>query len=117
MVSKDRISDPPLSAAALHILLSLAGRELHGYGILQEILRESEGRFRIGPGTLYDNLQRHLERGLVEECTDHPESDPRRRYYRLTRDGKDVLALEMKHLDTALRTAKARMRRLHAGAK
>ena len=46
----------PLSPATLHILLSLAGEDLHGYGIMQEVARQSEGKYKLGPGTLYDNL-------------------------------------------------------------
>jgi DNA-binding PadR family transcriptional regulator len=44
----------PLSPAALHILLALAGDDRHGYGIMQEITRQSEGQYKLGPGTLYD---------------------------------------------------------------
>ena len=57
----------PLSPAALHILLSLAGEERHGYGIMQEVARESNGRYKLGPGTLYDNLQKLMKERLVEE--------------------------------------------------
>ena len=55
----------PLSPATLHILLPLAVQELHGYGIMQEVARQSEGRYKLGPGTLYDNLPRMLDQGLV----------------------------------------------------
>ncbi|PYT94606.1 MAG: PadR family transcriptional regulator, partial [Acidobacteria bacterium] len=58
----------PLSPAAFHILLALAGDELHGYGIMQEIVQQSAGKYRLGPGTLYDNLQRLMEKGLIEEA-------------------------------------------------
>jgi DNA-binding PadR family transcriptional regulator len=57
----------PLSPATLHILLALAGEDLHGYGIMQEVLRQSEGRYKLGPGTLYDNLQRLTAQGMVQE--------------------------------------------------
>jgi DNA-binding PadR family transcriptional regulator len=57
----------PLAPATLHILLALAGEDLHGYGIMQEVLRQSEGRYKLGPGTLYDNLQRLTAQGLVQE--------------------------------------------------
>ena len=56
----------PLSPATLHILLSLAGEERHGYGMMQEVARQSEGRYKLGPGTLYDNLQKLMMHGLVE---------------------------------------------------
>jgi len=57
----------PLSPATLHILLSLAGGDLHGYGIMQEVARQSEGQYKLGPGTLYDNLQKLIEGRLVQE--------------------------------------------------
>ncbi len=58
----------PLSPATLHILLSLAGEDRHGYGIMLEVARQSEGQYKLGPGTLYDNLQKMTEQGLVEEA-------------------------------------------------
>jgi hypothetical protein len=57
----------PLSPATLHVLLALAGEDLHGYGIMQEVLRQSEGCDKLGPGTLYDNLQRLTAQGMVQE--------------------------------------------------
>ena len=54
----------PLSAASLHILLALAGDELHGYGIMLEAARQSDGKYKLGPGTLYDNLKNCWRRGL-----------------------------------------------------
>ena len=56
----------PLSPAALHILLALASEDRHGYGIMREIARQSDGRYKLGPGTLYDNLQKLLDQGIVE---------------------------------------------------
>ena len=89
----------PLSTAVLHILLALAGQERHGYAIMTEIARQSGGCYKIGPGTLYDNLDRLLEHGLVEEHDQRPdEDDPRRRYYRLTKLGKRVLRAEADRL-------------------
>ena len=71
----------------LHILLALAGEELHGYGIMQEIRRQSEGRVKLGPGTLYDNLQRLVRQRLVEEVDGPDAASSRRRYYRLSATG------------------------------
>ncbi len=61
-MKEDLSSFLPLSCATLHILLSLAGDDLHGYGIMQEVLRQSQGQYKLGPGTLYDNLQKLIER-------------------------------------------------------
>ena len=81
----------PLSPAALHILLALAGEDMHGYGIMQEVARQSEGQYKLGPGTLYDNLQRMMDQGMVEEAASPSgNDDPRRRYYRITRLGRSL---------------------------
>ena len=100
----------PLAPATLHILLSLAGEDLHGYGIMQEVLRQSEGRYKLGPGTLYDNLQRLMEQGMVQEAARRSgNEDPRRRYYRLTSMGRGVLAAEIDRLDGVVRDARLRL--------
>ena len=104
----------PLSPATLHILLALAGEDLHGYGIMQEVARQSEGRYKVGPGTLYDNLQRMLDQGLVQEVARRASNrasndDPRRRYYRLSPLGRSVLSSEIAHLEGVVRDARLRL--------
>ncbi len=104
----------PLSPATVHILLALAGEDLHGYGIMQEVLRQSEGRYKLGPGTLYDNLQRLTAQSMVQEVTRHASGaasndDPRRRYYRLTSLGRGVLSAEISRLETVVREGKLRV--------
>ena len=100
----------PLSPAALHILLSLAGQELHGYAIMQEVRRQSDGKYKLGPGTLYDNLQKLIVRNLVEELGRRPgDDDPRRRYYRLSSLGRGVLSAEIARLDDVVREGKLRL--------
>jgi DNA-binding PadR family transcriptional regulator len=101
----------PLSPACLHILISLAGEDRHGYGIMQEVSAQSDGQYVLGPGTLYDNLQKLLDSGLVEEATaPKGETDSRRRYYRLTPFGRQVLTAEISRLESAIRAAKASLR-------
>jgi DNA-binding PadR family transcriptional regulator len=101
----------PLSAAELHILLALAGEDRHGYGIMREVARQSEGRYKIGPGTLYDNLQKLLDQGIVEERSPRsPGDDPRRRYYRLSRFGRGLLATEIARLEGLVREARQHLR-------
>ena len=100
----------PLSSASLHILVSLAGEDLHGYGIMQEVKRQSEGKYKIGPGTLYDNLQKLMDQQLVQQIGRKPgDNDPRRRYYRLTALGRSVLAAEAGRLENMLRQARLRL--------
>jgi DNA-binding PadR family transcriptional regulator len=100
----------PLSPATLHILLSLAEEELHDYGIMQEVQRQSDGQYKLGPGTLYDNLQKLIDRRLVEELGHRPgDDDPRRRYYRLSSLGRGVLTAEIARLDGVVREGKMRL--------
>jgi len=97
----------PLSPANLHILLALAGEDRHGYGIMQEVARQSDGQYRLGPGTLYDNLQRLMNSGVVDEVSRRSaDEDPRRRYYRLTAQGRGILSAEVTRLEGVVREAK-----------
>jgi DNA-binding PadR family transcriptional regulator len=103
----------PLSPATLHVLLALTAGDLHGYGIMLEVARQSGGQYKIGPGTLYDNLKKLLRLGLVEYAPPGQESDtdaePRRRY-RLTHSGRTVLAAETERLTGVLRVARRGLR-------
>jgi DNA-binding PadR family transcriptional regulator len=100
----------PLSTAELYILLALAGEPRHGYGIIQEIRRQSGGEYRIGPGTLYDNLQKLMENGAVREFLSRGK-DARRRY-ELTELGQRVLAADTERLRLIVRQASVRLRAL-----
>jgi DNA-binding PadR family transcriptional regulator len=103
----------PLAPATLHILLSLAGEKMYGYAIMQEVVRQSEGRYKLGPGTLYDNLQRLMKQGLVEEVAAHPDEDSsRRRYYRLTGLGRGVLTAEIDRLREVIEHARVHLKPL-----
>jgi DNA-binding PadR family transcriptional regulator len=101
----------PLSPATLHILLTLAGEERHGYGIMQEVARQSSGQYKLGPGTLYDNLQKLMNQGIVEAAPARSaDDDPRRRYYRLTKFGRGVLAADISRLEEVVREARQHLR-------
>src|ERR1700693_2874605 len=96
----------PLSPATLHILLSLAAEDLHGYGIMQEVARQSEGKYKLGPGTLYDNLHKLIHRKFVQDRGRRPgDAAPRPRYYRRTPVGRGVLAAETNRLAGVVREA------------
>jgi DNA-binding PadR family transcriptional regulator len=87
----------PLTPSAYHILLALAGGEKHGYAVMQEVNRLSEGAVRLGPGTLYRSLKGLLDQGLIAESGERPDpahDDERRRYYRLTDFGQRVAQAE-----------------------
>jgi len=87
----------PLTPAVFHVLLALTDGERHGYAIMQEVAQSTEGRIKMGPGTLYGTLKRLLESELIAECEARPDprlDDERRRYYRLTGIGEQVVRAE-----------------------
>jgi len=93
----DSTSRLPLTPAVFHVLLALAGGERHGYAIMQEVTQSTEGRIKMGPGTLYGTIKRLLEAQLIEESDERPDphlDDERRRYYRLTGVGEQVVRAE-----------------------
>jgi DNA-binding PadR family transcriptional regulator len=107
----------PLPSAAFHILLALAGEDLHGYAIMRQVEQQTRGRVRLGPGTLYGSLRTLVEANLIEELDDHsaPEdSSARRRYYRLTSAGLRLVRSEVEGLAQTLRVA--RTKRILRGA-
>ena len=105
----------PLPNATLHILLALRAGEKHGYAIMGEVERLSEGRVRLGPGTLYGAVKRMLADGLIEESDERPDpalDDERRRYYGVTALGERVCAAEVDRLRSLLSRAAGRRPRL-----
>lgn len=99
----------PLTPAVFHVLLALAGGQRHGYAILKDVERQTEGTMRMGPGTLYGTLQRMMEQALVEEAPGPARPvDERRRYYQLTRAGRAALKAEVERMETLVRAARAR---------
>ncbi len=100
-------SDLPLAPAAFLILFALAGGAKHGYAIMQETRKLSDGGFKMGPATLYTTIQRLLENAWIKEVAGPADSDSRRRYYRLTGDGSAVLNEELARMEAMVRKAKA----------
>jgi DNA-binding PadR family transcriptional regulator len=101
----------PLTPAVFFVLFSLADRERHGYAIMQETVTLSGGKFRMGPGTLYTTLQRLLEHRLIDEvegAAAGKERDSRRRYYRLTGNGKTLFENELSRMDSVVRLARSK---------
>ncbi len=105
---------PSLTTSAFYILLSLSIQDRHGYEILKDVTLSSAGRVKMGPGILYTTLKRLLESGLIVEVegrTDADRDDSRRRYYRLTHQGRGALAAELERMEQALKVArKTRLR-------
>jgi DNA-binding PadR family transcriptional regulator len=101
----------PLTPAMLDIVVALADDELHGYAIMREVRRRTEGRKRLAPGTLYRSLRQMHERGLIAESEERPEAgldDERRRYYRLTDLGRRVALAEVERLEGLVQAARSK---------
>ena len=102
----------PLSPAAFHVLVALAGGPRHGYGVAQEVEELTDGRIVMGPDTLYGSLQRMSGAGLIEEA-ENPGEDGlhagRRRYYRMTPLGSAALQAESTRLMRAAALAQERL--------
>jgi DNA-binding PadR family transcriptional regulator len=97
----------PLSPTVFHILLALADGERHGYAIMREVEQSTEGKVRMGPGTLYGAVKKLLSDGLIEEM-DSERGEERRRYYRLSGLGARVLNGELSRLRGILESAKGK---------
>jgi len=101
----------PLSPAIFHILLALADKDRHGYGIMQEVRIRTEEQVQLGPGTLYGAVKRLLEKGVIEELDERPDpelDDERRRYYHLSDFGQRVLRAEVERLTRLVQQAQAK---------
>ena len=109
----DTASDPKtslrLSPSAFHIMLVLADGENHGYAIMREVAEHTQGRMRLGPGSLYGTIKRMLADGWIEESDERPDpqlDDERRRYYRLTGVGRKLVQAEAERLEHLVNVAR-----------
>src|SRR6186997_3271501 len=101
----------PLTSSVFHILLALSDGDLHGYGIMQEVAEHSGGQIKLGPGTLYGAIKRLLNDRLIVEADERPDphmDDERRRYYRLTDFGQQVLKAEARRISRMVSVAQRR---------
>jgi DNA-binding PadR family transcriptional regulator len=108
-VTLDSDSLLPLPTAVFHILVALADRDRHGYSIMQDVAARTDGKVRLSAGTLYSSIRRMLEQGLVEELRESPDpdcQDERRRYYRLTVQGRQAALAEARRLTDMLSQAR-----------
>lgn len=103
-------AETPLTPLTMALLLALADEDLHGYALLQEVERQSDGRLRPGTGTLYAALQRLEDDGLIRESPElpGPDEDQRRRYFRITAEGRRAARAEVDRMLETLRTAAAK---------
>ncbi len=98
----------PLQPTTFHILLSLTDEDRHGYAIILEVSRRTQGELKLSAGTLYRSIQRMVELGLITETRTRPRSfdDERRRYYRITPLGRAVAEAEAGRLRDLLKMAR-----------
>jgi DNA-binding PadR family transcriptional regulator len=100
----------PLRPVVFQVLLSLADGERHGYAIVQDIAERSSARIRLEPGNLYRSLKFMLDEGLIEESDRRPiasKDDERRRYYKMTRLGRQVALAEAARLEAVAADARS----------
>jgi DNA-binding PadR family transcriptional regulator len=101
----------PLTPAVFFILFALADGEKHGYAMMQTVSRISDNQFHMGAGTLYTTIQRLLDFDLIEE-TESPggqsDHEKRRRYYKLTRSGRAILAADVSRMKSVVRLARGK---------
>ena len=101
----------PLTSPMVHALVALADGDKHGYAILKEIVRRTDGAVRLSAGTLYALIKRATADGLIVEIDERPDpalDDERRRYYRLTALGRRVAAAEIERLESIIEMARAK---------
>ncbi len=101
----------PLSPPVFYVLLALADQERHGYAIMQEVEKRTEGEVRLLPGSLYSTLKRMVVASLIEECDRdgaRKSDDERRRNYRITKHGKEVAAAEADRMTTLIAVARSK---------
>lgn len=99
--------DSPMTPLTMALLVALGGGDLHGYALMQEVERRSDGKLRPGTGSLYAALQRLMDEGLLEESPSRPDdADARRKYYRITDAGRRAVAEEARRMQGLLDDAR-----------
>jgi len=99
----------PIKTVWFHILLALADGARHGFGIRESVEARTDGQVKLWPATLYGSIREMAQAGLIEplEGEADPDDDQRRRYYRLTRRGREVLRAEADRLQALVDAARA----------
>jgi DNA-binding PadR family transcriptional regulator len=95
-----------------HVLVALAGEDRHGSAIAEDVLARTDGALRLWPATLYRTLDDMVAEGLIEELAGeaHPDGESRRkRYYRITEQGRSELATEAGRLSSFATVARRRL--------
>jgi DNA-binding PadR family transcriptional regulator len=101
----------PLTPAVLEIMVALGNQERHGYAIMRELRRRTDGVRPLSPATLYRSLKQMEQRGWVAHSEERPKGsidDERRRYYRLTEYGRRVVLAEVERLEGMVGAARSK---------
>jgi DNA-binding PadR family transcriptional regulator len=107
----DRGTTRPIAGTFFYILLALVDEPRYGLGIVDEVASRTGGDVTLGPGTLYNAIKKMLDGGLIEEWAPPggaSGADPRRRYYRITREGRALVAEEAARLEQLVLAARAK---------
>ena len=107
------MTDPPLREPTFLVLTALAAEPQHGYAVIEDVARITDGRVRLRAGTLYAALDRLRTEGLIEVDREEVVQSRLRRYYRLTGVGEQRLAGETSRLRTQATLAEGRLRARH----
>ncbi len=113
MSKHDRNPEPllPLTSGTFHVLVALADGDKHGYAILKDVDRSTDGAVQLSAGTLYGIIRKLESEGMIEEARERPApalDDERRRYYRLTYFGRKVAVAEAERMESALVLARSK---------
>src|SRR5579884_1809769 len=103
-------AEVPLTPAVFYILLALSIKERHGYEIMKQVQKDSDNQVKMGPGTLYGSIKRMIADKLIVEAEERPDpklDDERRRYYKITEQGRQMLNAELKRFERALKVARS----------
>jgi DNA-binding PadR family transcriptional regulator len=101
----------PLTTSMFQVLVALADGEKHGYAIIKEVRRRTDGKVVLTAGTLYGVIKRFVDEGLIVESEERPDpalDDERRRYFRLSANGRAVASAEARRMEAAVRDARAK---------
>ena len=101
----------PLTPGMFQVLIALADGDKHGYAVIKEVARRTDGEIALSAGTLYTIIRRFEQEGVIAESAQRPDAaldDERRRYYGLTTFGRDVARAEARRMETALGMARAK---------
>jgi DNA-binding PadR family transcriptional regulator len=105
-------SQESLKSHWFQILLALASEDRHGSAIMRAVLEQTQGSLHLWPVMLYSSLEQLTEAGLIAEvpARDRPAGESeRRRFYRLTKTGRRVLADEAERMADLAKAAKAQL--------